>query len=100
MNINVKHSEQEVSIYLIGSFDATVGKDIRDTFNGLLIDGFKNFAVYMEKVDFIDSSGLGILVGFYKKVKSSQGDLTLFDLSDNVLKLFQLTQLDQVFDLA
>lgn len=50
--------------------------------------------------EFIDSAGLGVLVSSYKKVMQLKGDIKLACLNNQkVFKVFQLTRLDQVFDI-
>jgi anti-sigma B factor antagonist len=48
-------------------------------------------------VDFLDSSGLGVLVAGLNQARAVEGDLTLVCSRISVLKLFEITGLDQVF---
>ncbi len=99
MEVNINESTSATVIYLNGSFDATVSRDVREKFDGLISKGLQNFIVDLEQVDFIDSSALGALVGFFKKVRVGEGDVKLARLSSQILKIFELTQLDQVFEI-
>lgn len=51
----------------------------------------------MEKVGFLDSSGLAVLVGVLKRVRRAEGSLSLVCATENVLKLFRVTGLTKVF---
>ena len=53
--------------------------------------------VDLEKVNYIDSSGLATLVEILKKTKSQGGSLGLSGLSDKVKSLFEITKLDKLF---
>ncbi|MEI7787356.1 MAG: STAS domain-containing protein [Chlorobiaceae bacterium] len=53
----------------------------------------------LEKVDFIDSSGLGVLVGIARKKKASSAVLKLANLNDRVKKVFEITQAYTLFDI-
>ncbi len=53
--------------------------------------------VDLEKVNYIDSSGLAALVEMLKTVKSRSGGLGLAGLSDKVRSLFEITKLDKLF---
>jgi anti-sigma B factor antagonist len=51
----------------------------------------------MEKVDFLDSTGLGVLVGGLKRVRSHDGSLHLVCTQEKILKVFRITGLTKVF---
>lgn len=53
--------------------------------------------VDMHKVGFIDSSGLGVLVGALRRVRENGGDLRIVCGQDSVVKIFRITGLDRVF---
>lgn len=54
-------------------------------------------AVDLEAVDFIDSAGLGVLLGALKRVRDNAGDLVLVATGHNVLKVLELTGLTRTF---
>ena len=51
----------------------------------------------MEAVEFLDSTGLGVLVGGLKKVRAHDGSLQLICTQDRLLKIFRITGLAKVF---
>ena len=51
----------------------------------------------MEAVEFLDSTGLGVLVGGLKKVRAHDGSLQLICNQDRLLKIFRITGLAKVF---
>ena len=53
--------------------------------------------VDMSAVDFLDSTGLGVLVGGLKRVKSNEGELRLVVAQDRIMKIFDITGLAKVF---
>ena len=57
----------------------------------------KKIVVNLEKVHYVDSSGLAALVEILKKTKSQGGSLALTGLSDKVRSLFEITKLDKLF---
>ena len=57
----------------------------------------KKIVVDLEKVNYIDSSGLATLVEILKKTKTQGGSLGLSGLSDKVKSLFEITKLDKLF---
>jgi anti-sigma B factor antagonist len=64
----------------------------------LIETGSKKVLLNLEKVSYIDSSGLGELVSGYAAFKRSSGDMKLFNLSSRVNELMVLTKLLTVFD--
>ena len=51
----------------------------------------------MDKVGFLDSTGLGVLVGGLKRVRAHDGSLDLVCTQQRVLKIFKITGLTQIF---
>ena len=96
----VPHTEQDADIIMAGPLDAAATRDARSTFSSLLDEGKRNFIIDLGAVDFIDSSGLGALVGFLKKVRIGEGSVRLRNGRRPIQKIFELTHLDRVFDYA
>lgn len=59
----------------------------------------KKAVVNLEKVSYIDSSGLATLVEMLKKMRSQGGSLGLSGMSDKVRSLFEITKLDKLFQI-
>lgn len=59
--------------------------------------GARNLVVDFAHTGYIDSSGLGILVGLSKRVREVDGTLQLTSLSRDLMRLFELTKLDTLF---
>lgn len=60
--------------------------------------GYKNVIIDLSKVDFIDSTFLGVIVNALKKVAGLGGDLKLVGFKPAVRSMFELTRLFRVFD--
>nr|WP_079425186.1 STAS domain-containing protein [Clostridium oryzae] len=66
----------------------------------LIEDGERSFIFDFSKCNFIDSTGLGVLVGIYKRCNEANGKFTIRHINNpQVLKVFQLTRLDKVFNI-
>jgi anti-sigma B factor antagonist len=59
--------------------------------------GVYHIVVDMERVEFLDSTGLGVLVGGLKKVRAHDGSLQLICNQERLLKIFRITGLAKVF---
>jgi anti-sigma B factor antagonist len=72
--------------------------NLRTTLKNLVSTGQTRILLNMEDVSYIDSSGLGALVGAYTSVASQQGQLKLAKLSKKTRDLLQMTRLVTVFE--
>lgn len=80
----------------------TLGDEIgqlRDAVRGLVAEGNKKIILNLEHVDYIDSSGVGELVGCFTTVRNAGGELKLLKLSKKVHDVLQVTKLYTVFDI-
>ena len=89
-------SEQAgVSILQVsGEINISTSPDLRKVFEK---NTSKKVVVDLEKVSYIDSSGLATLVEMLKKMRSQGGSLGLSGMSDKVRSLFEITKLDKLF---
>lgn len=83
-----------------GDLDVATAPQVRTELVRLLTDDAIRLVVDLTRVDFIDSFGLGVLVGGLKRAKTTGTDLVLVVTEPRVLKVFEVTGLDRVFDLA
>jgi len=72
---------------------------LRDAIRNLIINGSKSILVNLEEVTYMDSSGLGELVGAYTSATNQGASLKLLKLTKKVHDLLQITKLYTVFDI-
>lgn len=80
-----------------GEIDVYTAPRLRDRISELVGEGVYRIVVDLESVDFLDSTGLGVLVGGLKKVRSHGGSLALVCTQERLLKIFRITGLAKVF---
>jgi anti-sigma B factor antagonist len=73
--------------------------DLRDAVRQLLADDKKKIILNLAEVDYIDSSGVGELVGCFTTVRNAGGELKLLKLSQKVKDVLYVTKLYTVFDI-
>ena len=95
----VSHIDELTLVSVEGPLDAAASKEARGLFGSLLDQGHQRMVVDLAAVDFIDSSGLGVLVGLLKKIRASEGELRIAGVSPSLMSIFELTQVDRVFNL-
>jgi anti-sigma B factor antagonist len=78
----------------LGEGSAMLRKMVRE----LVGVGKRKILLNLADVDYIDSSGIGELVGAYTSVRSAQGELKLVYLTKRVHDIIQITRLFTVFD--
>jgi anti-sigma B factor antagonist len=72
---------------------------LRDTVRDLIAQGKKKIILNLAGVDYIDSSGVGELVGSFTTVRNSGGELKLLNLTQKVHDVLHVTKLYTVFDI-
>ena len=80
-----------------GEIDVYTAPKLREQLVDLVADGKYHLIVDMENVDFLDSTGLGVLVGGLKRVRAHEGSLRLVCTQERILKIFRITGLTKVF---
>jgi anti-sigma B factor antagonist len=89
-------TEQDLGVVVAtGEIDMATAGALRQSVTDLLGGGFTHLVVDMRQVAFIDSTGLGVLVGARKKVLQLGGSLALVSDTPRLLRLFRITGIDQ-----
>lgn len=83
-----------------GEIDVATAPELRERLVDLITDGTAQVIMDLEHVDFIDSTGLGVLVGAVRRARAADGDVRLVCTNSRILKIFGVTGLDEVFTVA
>jgi anti-sigma B factor antagonist len=94
--MQVKSAEQQgVTVFQVeGEININTSPELKKTFEKTQN---KKIVVDLEKVSYIDSSGLATLVEILKKTRTQGGALGLAGMSEKVKSLFEITKLDRLF---
>jgi anti-sigma B factor antagonist len=87
-------------VRLSGEIDLATVDGLRSAVTAAVADGARHVVVDLEQVSYIDSSGLGTLVGAHKRLTGLGGTLVVWCTQPRLLRLFTLTGVDQVLTLA
>jgi anti-sigma B factor antagonist len=87
-------------VRISGRLDASTASDVKTTLHELIEEGNSRLILSLSDLEFIDSSGLGILVGCLRRCSSRGGDLYLAEVPEIVRSVLELTRLTRVFRLA
>lgn len=97
LDIALEHLGDHSVIVLSGEVDVYSAPKLRDTIKNLVEEGRYRIVVDLEDVAFLDSTGLGVLVGGLKRVRHHQGDLGIICKQERILRIFRITGLTKVF---
>jgi anti-sigma B factor antagonist len=90
-------SAEETTLKIDGTLDAVTAPELRPTLDAIVAEGKKHITVELSNLRLIDSSGVGVLVSLFKRVRANGGDVRLVGLRDQPLAIFKLLRLDRVF---
>jgi anti-sigma B factor antagonist len=82
-----------------GEVDLYSAPQIRERIIQLRDDGIRHVVADLREVDFLDSTGLGVLVGGLKRLREQDGSLKVVTAAGRIPQLFRLTGLDRAFHL-
>jgi anti-sigma B factor antagonist len=83
-----------------GEIDVSTSPNFQEALAELISRPPRLWIVNMADVSFIDSTGLGVLVGAVRDMRAAGGDLRLVVTQPQILKLLELTGLDKVFEIV
>lgn len=99
LQIEVRRNGDYAILDLVGEVDAYTAGRFREIMLGVIEEGHKDVIVSMQKVEYIDSSGLGALVGGLKRVSERNGKIVIVCDNQQVKKVFEITGLEKVFQI-
>lgn len=98
LDVEERHGWQVLAVS--GELDVATTPRVRNEIVRLVADGATRLVLDLSRVDFIDSFGLGVLVGALKRVRTHGGEMRVVITEPRVLAVVELTGLDRVLDLA
>jgi anti-sigma B factor antagonist len=83
-----------------GDIDINTSPQVKKSFDKVLKDKSGKVLINLQKVEYVDSSGLATIVEIFKNLKVYGGKLKLSNLSNKVRSLFEITKLEKLFDIS
>lgn len=100
MNLQVDLIEKDHVQYfkIIGEIDAFTAPALKERLAS--VKGVKGLQAELNlaEVAYIDSTGLGVFIGFYKALKENDGNVKITGANARLKKLFKITGLDEIID--
>ena len=99
ININLKNDE-DINFWEIGvsgELDVSTADEFKEYLHKLIDEEIRNIRLNLENLDYIDSTGLGVIIGILKRIKVEDKEIYIKSPKDNVKKIFSITGLDKIF---
>jgi anti-sigma B factor antagonist len=100
LDIRTERDGDVCVVSIVGEVDVYTSPTLKLHLTKAVEDGCARLVVTLDGVGFIDSSGLGVLVGALRRVKERGGDLVILCSREPVIKIFRITGLDKVFPIV
>lgn len=99
ININSKLDSTNSfwSINLEGELDVSTADKLKEHLHKLADEQVLDMKINLSNLDYIDSTGLGVMIGVLKKIKSEAKEIYIINPKSNVKKIFTITGLDKIF---
>ena len=97
LSLSTRTAGEHTIVEVKGEIDVYTAPRLREQLVDLVAEGKYHLVVDMERVDFLDSTGLCVLVGGLKRVRAHDGSLRLVCTQERILKIFRITGLTKVF---
>jgi anti-sigma B factor antagonist len=99
LDLKLEPSGADMVMWAVGALDLYTAPKLRASMLEVLVGRSDPFRVTLDMggVDFVDSSGLGVLVAVLKRLRFLGGDLVLRAPSLSLSRLLEITGLDRVF---
>jgi len=99
MEINQREKDSISILDIQGEIDLYNAPEIKEIIQKLINEQKYNIIINLEKVSYIDSSGIGALISSLSNLKKYQGSLKIINVYASVKKVFELTKLTSFFEI-
>lgn len=98
MDVTVSHQQPDdvVLVTIQGDVDVYTAPGLREHLDRLIAGGHRHLVLDLEHVPFMDSTGLGVLVGRLKRTRLQKGSMRVVCTVPRILRVFEITGLNQV----
>lgn len=101
MRIEIELIDDRTAVCRVsGELDAYTAPDLRDKLDEVLETGRPWIIADLKQLTYLDSTGLGILVGTAKKCRQAGGDLAVASDRRNLLRIFQISGTEQILNVV
>jgi anti-sigma B factor antagonist len=99
VTIYFKEIDHKLFGFVEGEIDTFTASGLREELEAVKITDGLEIELDLSKVNYMDSTGLGIFVAFYKRALRENGKVKLVGLSNRLQRLFEITGLSDLMDI-
>lgn len=99
LKIEYKMTEDTIEIKPVGEVDIYTSPELKNKVFELIDEKSSDIIINGDTLEYIDSTGLGVLMSIYKKMQEKSLNFRIINLKPNIYKLFDITGLDKVFNI-
>lgn len=100
LRVEVERPEEGMAVLkLAGEVDVYTSPRVKQEIVDLLNGGATKLVVDLSAVEYLDSTGLGVLIGGLKRTKEREGDLKIACDNLRIMRIFEITGLTKIFDI-
>ena len=96
LNIDTNKFEDHYEIFVEGELDVYTAPQLEEVLVPIRQEGDRDIHVNLEKVSYMDSTGLGLFVGTLKALNKNDKELYILGVSDRIKRLFEITGLSDL----
>ena len=100
LRVETRSSGEHAVVTPVGEVDLSNVGRLRDVLNELYLHTGTQVVVDLDQVTFIDSAGLGALIGARRRAYAVNGTFTLVCTQERILRVLAITRLDRVFEIV
>lgn len=79
-----------------GEVDISTAPQLREYLDGVYQEKKADILLHLDELTYIDSTGLGVIIGAYGRMQEKENRITLVNPKDNIKKLLSITSLDRI----
>lgn len=99
LQIDIERETDLTTVFLAGEIDIYTAPKLKEQMVPLLEEKGRTVEVDLEDVGYMDSTGIGTFVNALKVANASGSHLRLVNMQERVLRLFNITGLDEIMDI-
>jgi|SRR3712207_2325682 len=100
MDIRFEDVDNKLIAYMTGELDHHSAQEVRAKIDDrLIMHNINKLIMDFSGVTFMDSSGIGVVIGRYKKLSYNNGKVCITNVNENVKRVFELSGMFKIIDL-
>ena len=97
MELHFRKKNKTIIIMVSGEIDHHTSKELRRQTESAFVEmGVRNIIFHFEQVSFMDSAGIGMLIGRYKQLQALDGRIAIVSANDKIAEIIRFSGLSKI----